>query len=64
MLKQTEEGFAVWCPALPGCWSQGVDEEDALRNIGDAITEYLAATRSMQPSEADALRRRVTVAVA
>ena len=19
-LKKTEEGYAVWCPSLPGCW--------------------------------------------
>ncbi len=42
-LHQSEEGFDVWVPGLPGCCSQGVTEEDALANIADAIREYLAA---------------------
>ena len=41
-LLQTDEGYAVWCPALPGCWSQGQTESEALSNIKDAIAEYLA----------------------
>jgi predicted RNase H-like HicB family nuclease len=40
-LKKTEEGFAVWSPGLPGCWSQGETEEEALENIKDAIKTYL-----------------------
>ena len=40
-LKQSEEGYAVWCPGLPGCWSQGDTEEKALDNIKDAIITYL-----------------------
>lgn len=42
-LEQTEEGFSVHVPGLPGCWSQGTTEEAALANIRDAIQEYLAA---------------------
>jgi len=30
-------------PGLPGCWSQGATEEEALENIQDAIIEYLDA---------------------
>jgi len=41
-LEQTEEGFSVHVPGLPGCWSQGATEEEALANIRDAIQEYLA----------------------
>ncbi|WP_013320546.1 type II toxin-antitoxin system HicB family antitoxin [Gloeothece verrucosa] len=40
-LKKTEEGYAVWCPTWPGCWSQGDTEEEALENIKDAIQAYL-----------------------
>jgi predicted RNase H-like HicB family nuclease len=43
VLHPTEEGFAVSCPGLPGCWSQGTTEQESLENIQDAIREYLAA---------------------
>jgi predicted RNase H-like HicB family nuclease len=42
VLKQTDEGFAVSCPGLPGCWSQGQTEAEAMSNIREAIQEYLA----------------------
>jgi predicted RNase H-like HicB family nuclease len=41
VLQESEEGYSVSCPALPGCWSQGKTEEDALENIKDAIEDYL-----------------------
>jgi len=40
-LEKTDEGYAVWCPGLPGCWSQGETEEEAFENIKDAIKTYL-----------------------
>jgi len=40
-LEKTEEGYAIWCPGLPGCWSQGTTEGQALENIKDAIETYL-----------------------
>jgi predicted RNase H-like HicB family nuclease len=40
-LKKTDEGYSVWAPGLPGCWSQGATEEEALENIRDAIIAYL-----------------------
>jgi predicted RNase H-like HicB family nuclease len=43
VLHPSEEGFAVSCPGLPGCWSQGATEAEALENISEAIAEYLAA---------------------
>jgi predicted RNase H-like HicB family nuclease len=42
-LLKTDEGYSVSVPGLPGCWSQGSTEEEALQNIQDAIQEYLAA---------------------
>jgi predicted RNase H-like HicB family nuclease len=40
-VTKTDEGFSVACPGLPGCWSQGKTEAEALANIRDAILEYL-----------------------
>jgi predicted RNase H-like HicB family nuclease len=45
-IRRTEQGFSVSCPGLPGCWSQGKTEEEALENIRSAIQEYLAARAS------------------
>ena len=60
ILKLSEEGYAVACPALPGCWSQGETEEEALANIRLAIEEYLAARNELL---ADEVVRTVTVSV-
>jgi len=46
-LQKTEEGYSVSVPGLPGCWSQGATEEEALANIEDAIKEYLAAREEL-----------------
>ena len=43
VLQKTDEGYSVSCPGLPGCWSQGATEGEAMANIQDAIQEYLAA---------------------
>jgi len=43
LLEKSEEGYSVSCPGLPGCWSQGGTEDEAMENIRDAIREYLAA---------------------
>ena len=36
------EGVSASVPGLPGCWSHGATEAEALENIKDAIREYLA----------------------
>jgi len=46
-LEKTDEGYSVWCPGLPGCWSQGKTEEEALENIKDAIETYLATVEEL-----------------
>ena len=43
LLIASEEGYSVNVPSLPGCWSQGATEAEALTNIADAIREYLDA---------------------
>jgi hypothetical protein len=30
---------------LPGCWSQGETEQEALANIADAMQDYMAAVQ-------------------
>jgi predicted RNase H-like HicB family nuclease/predicted RNA binding protein YcfA (HicA-like mRNA interferase family) len=57
-LQQTEEGFSVSVPGLPGCWSQGATEE-ALQNIRDAINEFLETREEMMR---DTIVREVEVA--
>jgi predicted RNase H-like HicB family nuclease len=55
ILRDTDEGYAVSCPGLPGCWSQGVTEDEALANIREAIEDYLSVvdeqTRGQQVRE-------------
>jgi predicted RNase H-like HicB family nuclease len=46
-LERSDEGYAVWCPGLPGCWSQGTTEEEALTNIKDAIETYLRTVEEL-----------------
>jgi predicted RNase H-like HicB family nuclease len=41
-LHKSDEGYSVSVPGLPGCWSQGTSEQEALDNIKDAIREYLS----------------------
>jgi predicted RNase H-like HicB family nuclease len=59
-LQKTEEGYAVSVPGLPGCWSQGSTEAEALANIADAIREYLEARDELL---GDVAVREVDVAV-
>lgn len=50
-LHKSEEGYSVSVPGLPGCWSQGVTEGEALENIKDAIREYLSAVNEQLRGE-------------
>jgi predicted RNase H-like HicB family nuclease len=47
VLRRTDEGYSVSCPGLPGCWSQGATEPEALENIREAIHEYLLAREEL-----------------
>ena len=43
-LERVEDGWLVAeCPALPGCVSQGLNTEEALANIREAIAAWLWA---------------------
>ena len=43
VLIKSDEGYAVSCPALRGCHSQGATFEEALDNIREAICDWLEA---------------------
>ena len=47
VLRHSEEGYSVSCPGLPGCWSQGATEAEALANIQVAIREYVQAAEDL-----------------
>jgi predicted RNase H-like HicB family nuclease len=47
LLHRSDEGISVSVPGLPGCWSEGETEAEALENIRDAIAEYLSAVQDV-----------------
>ena len=47
LLRKSEAGYSVSCPGLPGCWSQGASEAEALENIRSAIQEYLEVVEEL-----------------
>ena len=59
-LRQSDEGFSVSCPGLPGCWSQGATEQEALEHVREAIREYLLVAAEL---DSDAEMREVEVAL-
>jgi predicted RNase H-like HicB family nuclease len=58
-LHRSEEGYSVSVPGLPGCWSQGATEQEAVDNIRDAIREYLSVAEELAGTEV----REIDVAV-
>ena len=62
--KATDEGVSVWVPGLPGCWSEGATEEEALSDIQEAVTDYLTVAADLALREAGAKSHLVTVKVA
>jgi len=50
------------CPSIPGCVSQGKSEEEAGRNIGQAIKQYLEV-RAERGMPLTVLTREVQVPV-
>jgi len=60
ILEPAEEGgFGVYVPELPGCFSQGETEEDALDNIKDAIGMWLDDQESEIKNEVESHREWV-----
>ena len=60
ILERSEEGVAASVPGLPGCWSKGESEAEALGSIRLAIAEYLEVVNELTR---DAEVREVEVSV-
>ena len=63
VLHQSEEGYSVSCPGLPGCRSQGATEAEALENIQAALREYLTAVEELLQDTPNTEVREVDIAV-
>ena len=63
VLRKSEEGYSVSCPGLPGCWSQGASEVEALENIRSAIQEYLGVVEELLRDAPEIEVRELDVAV-
>ena len=52
---ESDGGYSVYCPALPGCVSQGDDKQSALENIKEAISLVLESWQEdeLAPSLSD-----------
>lgn len=50
-MQKTSDGYAIWVPGLPGCWSQGRTEPEALANIKDAIQAYLQTVEELSKDQ-------------
>jgi predicted RNase H-like HicB family nuclease len=61
LVEESDEGFAVSVPGLPGCHSQGATQAEALANIADAIREYLEVVRDLAQSATGARQVEVEV---
>lgn len=64
MTKETPEGVSAWVPGLPGCWSEGSTEDEALESIKEAIEEYLAVAEYLAKCEVGARPHLIPVTVA
>lgn len=55
LIYDQEYGYTVLCPALNGCLSDGLDKEDALENIKEAIALWLKGWARDIQEETEAL---------
>lgn len=61
VIHKSKYGYDVHVPSLPGCHSQGETEQEALKNIEDAIVTYLEMERKELK---DSYTREVEVLIA
>lgn len=60
--EETEGGYSVWIPSLPGCASQGETVEEAMKNIRAAIELYLEYSDE-KPSEDESFKKQFVVPI-
>ena len=60
VLIESDEGYAVSCPALRGCHSQGNTLEEALENIKEAIRDWLEV-EELERAELNVIETEVVV---
>ena len=46
-LHHSDEGYSVSVPGLPGCWSEGKTEAEALASIEGAIRDYFSVVEDL-----------------
>lgn len=64
LIPDEQQGFSVFVPALPGCFSQGETEEEAISNAREAIECHIAGMRKAGepiPDESSIRQHKVTV---
>ena len=49
--QESDGGYSVYCPALPGCSSQGDNRSEALEMIKDAIVGVLGSVEERRPDQ-------------
>lgn len=52
IIEPDEDVYVAYCPELPGCVTYGKTEEDARRNIREAIELYLRPSEEKVPKDA------------
>jgi len=50
-IKKDASGYyRAWCPALPGCFSYGPTQDEAVEKLNEAILCYLASLDATIPT--------------
>ncbi len=44
--KENDGGYHAFCPALPGCHTQGDNFDDTMSNIKDAVKLYIESLKA------------------
>jgi predicted RNase H-like HicB family nuclease len=59
---ELDGGWVAECPELPGCFSQGETEDEALRNISDAIAGIISLRVDQSVATRDGDEFKISVA--